>query len=245
MLARLVRRSFPPILAGLLFLGASAPAADDGARTNHDGRTLPPLPKITAPILFNTPEADAVLAAMQVCPKSNPWNEDISKLPIHKDSDRMIAQIGRDKKLAYNLDMGFLLVPPDQPKVDVKMTDYPDESDKGPFPLADGAPIEGWPLEGGPLDALQRKGDGDRHVLVVDPVNQRLYEFYRGFRTDKGWEASCEATFDLSSNALRPKGWTSSDAAGLPVFPAVVRYRRGGARHGGTRPALHGQAHPS
>ena len=79
-------------------------------------------------------------------------------------------------------------------------------------------------LEGGPLDALQRKGDGDRHVLVVDPVNQKLYEFYRGFKTDKGWEASCEATFELSSNALRPKGWTSSDAAGLPVFPAVVRY---------------------
>ena len=221
MVNRLVRAN---ALAALLCLCSSARAADETPRANHDGRTLPPMPKVTAPILFNTPEADAVLAAMQVFPKDNPWNEDISKLPIHKDSDRMIAQIGKDKKLAYNLDMGFILVPPDQPKVDLKTTEYPDESDKGPFPLADGAPIEGWPLDGGKLEELQRQGDGDRHVLVVDPVNRKLYEFYRGFRTDRGWEASCEATFDLSSNTLRPKGWTSSDAAGLPVFPAVVRY---------------------
>ena len=180
---------------------------------------------------------------MQVFPKDNPWNEDISKLPIHKDSDRMIAQIGKDKKLAYNLDMGFLLVPPDQPKVDVKMTDYPDESDKGPFPLADGAPIEGWPLEGGQLDALQRKGDGDRHVLIVDPANQKLYEFYRGFKTDKGWEA---LRGDVRFEQQRPP------PQGLDLVrrcrPAGVSgrgaLRRSGARHGGTRLAIYGQAHP-
>ncbi len=199
-------------------------ATDKDAAVNHEGRTLPPMPKITAPILFNTPEADAVLASMQIFPKNNPWNEDISKLPVLPDSDKMIAGIGKDKKLAYNLDMGFIIVPPDQPKIELKATEYPDESDKGPYPLPDGAPIEGWPLEGGKLEDIQRKGDGDRHVIVVDPVNRKLYEFYQGYRTDGGWQAACEATFDLSSNALRPMTWTSSDAAGLPVFPATVRY---------------------
>ena len=217
---RWLRRTLIPALA---CLAASAAPPDKDAAVNHEGRALPPTPKITAPILFNTPEADAVLAAMQIFPKNNPWNEDISKLPVHKDSDKMIAQIGKDKKLAWNLDMGFIIVPPDQPKVDVKLVDYPGESDKGPYPMPDGAPIEGWPLEGGKLADLQRKGEGDRHVLVVDPVNRKLYEFYQGRRTDDGWQAACEATFDLSSNALRPKEWTSSDAAGLPVFPATVR----------------------
>jgi hypothetical protein len=214
--------SLVPVVAGVALLAAAGP--DKEAFVNHEGRTLPPMPKITAPILFNTPEADAVLAAMQVFPKDSPWNEDISKLPVLKDSDKMIAGIGKDKKLGWNLDMGFVIVPPDQPKVDLKLVEYPDESDKGPFPIPDNAPVEGWPIEGGKLEDIQRKGEGDRHVLVVDPVTRKLYEFYQGRRTDQGWRASCEATFDLSSNALRPKGWTSSDAAGLPIFPAVVRY---------------------
>jgi len=115
-------------------------------------------------------------------------------------------------------------VPPDQKTLAVKMTNYGDESDPGPFPVPDNAPIEGWPLEGGALDALQRNGDGDRHVIVVDPVNQKIHEFWRGFKKESGWQASNEATFDLSGNKLRPSGWTSSDAAGLPIFPAIVRY---------------------
>ena len=151
------------------------------------------MPKITAPILFNTPEADAVLAAMQIFPKNNPWNEDISKLPVHRDSDKMIAQIGKDKKLAWNLDMGFIIVPPDQPKVDVKLVDYPGESDKGPFPMPDGAPIEGWPLEGGKLDDTPAQGRrrsprprrGPRQseavrVLPGSPHRQRLAGGLRG-----------------------------------------------------------------
>ena len=137
----------------------------------------------------------------------------------------MIAGIGADKRLAYNLDMGFILVPPDQKKLELKMVAYPDESDKGPYPIPDNAPIEGWPLDGRKLaDAQAAKEEGDRHVLVVDPVNRMLYEFYQGRKTDNGWQAACEATFDLKSNKLRPDGWTSSDAAGLPIFPAVVRF---------------------
>jgi hypothetical protein len=120
--------------------------------------------------------------------------------------------------------MGFILVPTDQKKVEVKLVGYPDESDKGPYPVPDNAPIEDWPLNGKTLEDIQKNGKGDRHMLVVDPVNRMLYEFYQARLTDKGWQAACAATFDLKTNKLRPDGWTSSDAAGLPIFPAVIRY---------------------
>jgi hypothetical protein len=198
-------------------------------------RVRPPMPKITAPVMFGTPEADRILEAMQVFPPDNPWNQDVSKMPVHADSDRIIASIGADKALGYNLDMGFILVPPDQKRVPVKLLDYPNESDPGPYPVPDNAPIENWPLAvnedksaltkpGQTLEDLQRNGTGDRHIIVVDPVNGKLYEFWQSKKTDAGWQASNEATFDLKTGALRPERWTSSDAAGLPIFPAVVRY---------------------
>jgi hypothetical protein len=185
----------------------------------------PKLPSIAKPVMFNTPEADKILAAMQVYPPNNPWNEDISKLPVRKNSNEIIAGIGAAKKLAYNLDMGFIIVPPDQKKVDVKIKAYPDESDKGPYPLPDNAPVENWPVDKRTLEQSQTAQEkGDRHVIVVDPVNGMLYEFYQGRKTSSGWECACEATFDLKSNKLRPAGWTSSDAAGLPIFPSIIRY---------------------
>jgi hypothetical protein len=199
------------------------------------GRVRPPLPKITKPVMFDTPEADAILSAMQVFPPDNPWNQDISAMPVHPDSAAMIASVGADKSLGYNLDMGFIIVPPDQKKVPVKLLEYPKESDPGPYPVPDNAPIENWPLQrnedtkalpkaGQTLEDLQRHGTGDRHIILVDPVNGLLHEFWQGRRTDAGWEASNEATFNLKTGALRPERWTSSDAAGLPIFPAVVRY---------------------
>ena len=96
------------------------------------GRVRPPLPKITKPVMFDTPEADAILSAMQVFPPDNPWNQDISAMPVHPDSAAMIASVGADKSLGYNLDMGFIIVPPDQKKVRVKLLEYPKESDPGP-----------------------------------------------------------------------------------------------------------------
>lgn len=218
----------------MLILGSMALAGDDSRRVNHAGRVLPPMPAITQPVLFNTPQADAICAAMQVFPTDNPWNEDISHRPVEARSDQMIARIGKDKHLAYNLDMSFIIVPAAQAKVPVKLTDYPAESDAGPYPVPDNAPIEGWPIEGGALDQIQRQGEGDRHVIVVSPADQRLYEFWRGFKKPGGWEAANEATFDLSSNKLRPTGWTSSDAAGLPILPAIVRFdevERGKVEH--------------
>ena len=195
----------------------------------------PAMPKIAKPLLFDTPEADAVLAALQVFPPDNWWNRDISGLPVHVDSAKMIASIGAEKPLEYNLDMGFVIVPPDQKRVAVKLLDYANESDPGPFPLPDDAPIENWPLTrnenlkalpkpGQSLEQFQREAEGDRHVLVVDPWNGKLHEFYGTKRTDDGWQALQASTFDLRTGALRPERWTSSDAAGLPVFPAVVRY---------------------
>jgi hypothetical protein len=189
------------------------------------GADRPQIPNVTRPVMFNIPEADKILAALQVFPPDNPWNEDISELPLHPNSEQMIAGIGAGKSLAYNLDMSFILVPPDQKKLPVKLVSYPDESDDGPYPIPDDAPVEGWPLDGRSLaDAQRAQEAGDRHLLVVDPVNRMLYEFYQARKTDDGWQAACEATFDLKTNKLRPAGWTSSDAAGLPVFPAVIRF---------------------
>jgi hypothetical protein len=200
---------FVVLIAGLAALGADRPQ----------------MPKVTKPVMFNTPEADEILAALQVFPPDNSWNEDISELPVHPSSEQMIAGIGTGKSLAYNLDMSFILVPPDQKKLPIKLVSYPDESDEGPYPIPDDAPIEGWPLDGRSLaDAQHAQEAGDRHLLVVDPVNRMLYEFYQARRTDDRWQAACEATFDLKTNKLRPAGWTSSDAAGLPVFPAVIRF---------------------
>lgn len=202
-------------------------------------------PPLTAPVMFNTPEADAICAALQVFPTNNPWNRTVESWPLHPVSDAIIASIGADKPLRYNPDMAFILVPPDQPRVPLAVLEYPDESDPGPFPIPPNAPIEGWPVaypapRGQPaptLDDVQRDRanfGGDRHCIVVDPVNRMLYEFFATKKTDAGWQAAQASVFDLKSNALRPDGWTSSDAAGLPLFPALVRYdelQRGEIRH--------------
>lgn len=177
------------------------------------------------PVMFNTAAADRILAGLQVFPKDNPWNEDISARPVLKNSKEMIAGIGAGKPLAYNLDMAFILAPANQPRVPVKIRLYPGESDPGPYPVPDGSPIEGWPLDGRSLDAAQAgTEDADRHLIVVDPAHCKLYEFYQGRKTGSGWECSCAAVFDLASNKLRPDGWTSADAAGLPIFPAIIRF---------------------
>jgi hypothetical protein len=196
------------------------------------GLLLVPQEPPSKPILFHTPEADAILEKLQVFPPDNPWNEDISAWPLHPSSETLVASVGRDKPFRCNPDMSFVIVPPDQPKVNLKVLEYPEESDPGPYPIPDNLPVEGWPgwpgwTEPQALDDVQRDArnrGGDRHAIVVDPVNKKLYEFFVVKKTDRGWQASCAAIFDLTSNKLRPDGWTSADAAGLPIFPAVVRY---------------------
>src|SRR5215470_16099744 len=152
-------------------------------------------PKITRPVMFDTPEADRILAALQIFPPDNPWNQDISMAPAPANSAAIIASIGKDKHIDFNLDMNYVIVPPDQPRVPVKIKDYPDESDPGPYPAPDDMPIENWPLQRnedagalllakGELEVIQRQGTGDRHGVIVDPVNGLLYEFYQARKTD-------------------------------------------------------------
>ncbi|MEQ8788094.1 MAG: hypothetical protein RIC55_17430 [Pirellulaceae bacterium] len=232
-----MRSTMPVALVAVASFGISAlrlSAQDDS-----------PPPKITAPVEFTSPEADAILSKLQVFPADNAWNQRVDEWPLHPHSSSIIASIGRDKPLRYNVDMAFILVPPDQPKIDVAVVGYPDESDRGPYPVPDNLPIEHWPvgfyrdqgrreltLRDVQTDRLDQ--GGDRHAIVVDPTNRMLYEFYQMKRTERGWQAAQASIFDLKSNKLRPDGWTSADAAGLPIFPAVVRHdelQRGVVRH--------------
>ena len=201
------------------------------------------MPKVDKVIEFNTPEADAILSALEVFPVDNPWNLLVADWPVHPNSKGLVASIGNDKVLRVNDDMCFIIVPPQQPKVDVKLVGYPGESDRGPFPVPDNLPIEGWPKwnskEGKPLtlaDVQRRPAqyEGDRHAIILDPVGGKLYEFFVMGRIDDAWAADQSSVFDLKSNRLRPDTWTSADAAGLPIFPAVIRYdelQRGEIEH--------------
>lgn len=159
---------------------------------------------------------NASLGGARPFPSDNPWNLDISHVGVDPKSDTYIASIGRDASL--HPDFGtvwagapwgipYVVVPGDQPKVPVKFR-WADESDQCFYPIPADAPIE----------------RGDRHVLIIDRDHWRLYELFAAQRDGDVWKAGAGAVFDLDSNALRPRGWTSADAAGLPIFPGLVRY---------------------
>ena len=238
--------ALPPLALLAALACAADPAADPPPGPDRAERLRQAkMPAIDRPVMFDTPEADAILAALEVFPPDNPWNTRVDDWPLHPDSRAIVASVGADKPLRYNPDMPFVLVPPDQKKVAVQITVYPEESDPGPFPVPDELPIEGWPAEYKrdpkrrhlTLDDVMRdrlNEGGDRHASVVDPVNRKLYELGGVKKTDRGWQAGQVSVFDLASNKLRPDGWTSSDAAGLPIFPAVVRHdelKRGKVEH--------------
>jgi hypothetical protein len=179
-----------------------------------------PKPPGSAPVMS---EQDKLLAKLAVFPKDDPWNKDISKEPADPQSAVLIASIGAGKGLhpdwGKKYGIPFQLVDGKTPKVMPKF-DYPDESDKGPYPVPAGVQIEGVAVNGPDYE-------GDRHILCIDAAAGKLYELYHCF--DKGaggWQCGSGAIFDLNkvSYGQRPKGWTSADAAGLPVFPGLVRY---------------------
>ncbi len=160
------------------------------------------------------------IAKCPVFPSDNAWNQVVSSLPIHPNSANYIASINSTKQYLHP-DFGsdptygipYVVVSGSQPKVPITFTDYGDESDPGPYPIPPNAPVEG----GGT--------GGDQHVLTIDGDNCKLYELFNASKnTSGGWDASSGAVFNLLSNALRPAGWTSADAAGLPIFPGLVRY---------------------
>ncbi len=166
--------------------------------------------------------AGASLNGKRLFPADNAWNRDVSAEPVDPNSANLIASIGLNTTL--HPDFGtvwngapngipYVVVSGSQTKVPITFTAYGDESDPGPYPVPADAPVEGGP-----------NGTGDRHVIVIDRDNWKLYELYRAFPSGSGWSAESGAVFDLGSNALRPAGWTSADAAGLPIFPGLVRY---------------------
>lgn len=160
-----------------------------------------------------------------VFPPDHIWNTRVDNMPLHPLSDEYVASIGLNDNLHPDFGSGlymgspigipFVEVDGSQPLVPINYTDYGDESDPGPFPVPPDAPIEGGP-----------SSDGDRHVLVIDDDNCMLYELFYAFPIGGGtsWNASSGAMYDLNGYALRPDGWTSADAAGLPIFPGLVRY---------------------
>ncbi len=164
-------------------------------------------------------------------PANNAWNTDISGAPVDANSDALIASIGLTRGLHPDFGAGlyegapigipYVVVSSAQPKVAVTFTDYGDESDPGPYPIPADAPIEGQQANGSTFG-------GDRHVLVIDRDANRLYETGNSYPQAGGaWRASGGAVFHTDSNTVRPggqPGWTSADAAGLPIFPGLARY---------------------
>jgi uncharacterized protein (TIGR03437 family) len=168
-------------------------------------------------------EAQPHVAGCTVFPANNVWNAPVDTLPVDPNSNTFVTTIGAGQSAHADFGSGlwdggpigipFVDVPGTQAKVSVTF-EYADESDHAGYPVPPNVPIEGGPAS-----------TGDRHVLVVDHDNCVLYELYSAYpQPDGSWHAGSGAIFDLKSNALRPAGWTSADAAGLPIFPGLVRY---------------------
>ena len=178
-------------------------------------------------------------------PADNPWNTDISTAPVDSNSANLIASIGVGTGLHADFGSGeynggiigipYVIVGGTQTGVPIKFIAYPDESDVGPYPVPPNALVEGGASN-------PNNVDGDRHVLVIDKDNNRLYELFHAVLQSNGsWNADGGAVFHINSNTVRPSGqpgWSSADAAGLPIFPGLVRYEEAARGPGGIRHAL-------
>jgi hypothetical protein len=158
-------------------------------------------------------------------PADNAWNTDVSSMPVDPNSGNIIAFIGASSSLHPDFGAGLyngskigipyqVVDTTTQPMVPIRIVAYKTESDPGPMPVPSNALIEGYP----------NPDDGDRHVLVLDRNGCWLYELYRAFKTRGAWKADSTAIWDMTINEQRPYTWTSADAAGLPIFPGLVRY---------------------
>ena len=153
-----------------------------------------------------------------IFPRTNPWNTRVDKLPVAADSDAIIRSIGVDVGLHPDFGSGlyqgqpigilFDVVTRKTPRTRLSF-EYADESDKAPYPIPRNVHIE---------------GGSDHHALLIDRDACRLYELFALRRSESGWQAGSGAIWSLRSNKLRPAGWTSADAAGLPIFPGLARY---------------------
>ncbi len=156
-----------------------------------------------------------------VFPADNAWNTSIVAAPLHPRSDAIVSTILANGGDFLHPDFGenpnygipYVVVPASEPRLPIVYDAYGDESDPGPFPIPQSTPIEGGPA-----------ATGDRHVIAVQQGTCELFELFGARLSGAGWVAESGARFDLRSNALRPLGWTSADAAGLPILPGLVRY---------------------
>jgi hypothetical protein len=206
-----VRRYGVAVLLGALAAGSAVAAAvstinEPATVSETADRVIPPGPTIGGCAVF---------------PADNAWNRDVSQVALHPNSSTIISTIQANGGTRLHPDFGenplygipYVVVPNDQPEVPITYTAYGSQSDAGPFPIPADAPVEGG-----------NGSTGDRHVLVVRSGSCELFELFRAFPNGAGWRADSGARFDLGSNALRPLGWTSADAAGLPILPGLVRY---------------------
>lgn len=173
-----------------------------------------------AVLAFATPavRARGVRQSCRIFPADNPINQEIASAAVNPNSASYIASIGLTAHLhpdfgtTPSYGIPYTIVGPQQRRVPIHFTEYGEESNPGPYPVPLDAPVEGAGEE------------GDRHVLVLQEGTCRLYELYGAHRSGGGWDAGSGAVFNLRSNALRPEGWTSADAAGLPILPLLARY---------------------
>jgi hypothetical protein len=175
-------------------------------------------PAVSAPKSPDRPTSTTgpTVGGCPVFPDTNPWNTDIAASAMHPQSSTWVASVNASRSTLHpdvgsNPDYGipYVVVPSNAPPVAIRYTEYGEESDAGPFPIPPEAPVE---------------GGSDRHVIVVQSGSCELFELFKAQRDGTGWSASSGARYDLRSNALRPAGWTSADAAGLPILPGLLRY---------------------
>lgn len=165
-----------------------------------------------------TSAAGPIISGCPVFPEDHILNTPVDTLPVHSNSAEWIATIGAGGHL--HPDFGappeygipYMVVSSNEPGLNV-IFDYADESDHGPYPAPTNAPVEGGALS-----------TGDRHVLVLEKDNGKLYEMWDAHPQTNSWRAGSGAIFDLRGYGLRPHTWTSADAAGLPILPLLVRY---------------------
>lgn len=199
------------LLSLLVACGACSSSSSEGSGSDGPGDDGP------------DPAADSTLGpsapiGFRPFPASNAWNQPIDTAQVDSSSAKFVATIGSNDR--FHPDFGteptygipYVVVDSTQARVNLTFQ-WPGESDLGPYPIPNDAPVEG----GNP-------NSGDRHVIVIDRDRRILYEVYAAKKHSDHWSAGSGAIFDLESNALRPDGWTSADAAGLPIFPGLVRY---------------------
>ena len=191
-----------------------APTSPAVRTTATPVRTVTPIVTVAPPTPTRAPPTPtAVGGSCTIFPRSNVWNVDISGLPVASNSAAMVNAIGLNDYLHPDFDaigdgIPYNVVSSSTPRSDVTF-EYADESDPGPYPI--------------PANPRVEKGS-DRHMLMIDTGTCRLWELYAVRKSGSRWSAGSGATWDLRSNALRPAGWTSADAAGLPILPGLVLY---------------------